>query len=179
MNIGLLKNVIRLLRYIPDALIVVVDNSPEHYKRAHRLSQVLNMLADKQHAQIKYIEHHTNSRFAAYNAGMEAAEADFVIFRTDDDYFDEQNTAQMLDQKLGRWAVTPHFFNNSIQYPRDHCRPLETAIFTKAFLTSLLPFADMPAADWQLLERAYGITPPAYFTEPVLHKAGHGRNAKA
>ncbi|AXT39152.1 hypothetical protein D1814_10895 [Alteromonas sp. BL110] len=170
-----LQNIERLLLSVPTANIILVDNSPQEYKDKDIYKNTLERIPSK----VTYLENDKNSRFTAYNLALTTVSSGRVVFRTDDDVFNESVTAKVATASWRGFAVTPHKFDGQLQVKRDHQRPLETCVFDHTFLKELLPFEDTASADWKLLKRAYDKQRPETFAEVILHKIGHGREMSA
>ncbi|AXR06183.1 glycosyltransferase family 2 protein [Salinimonas sediminis] len=171
MKDGVTERIMQFKQHFPDSQIIVVDNSPATYKRYAKLGEALSGIT-----QLDYIDNPTNSRFTAYNLACAKISHPYVVFRTDDDTFDEATLrAQLVTTQWQHFAVTPHYFKQDYQIPLSWQRPIEGVIFDTAFLQLLLPFEEEAGADWALLERAFTLASPAYFNQPVLYKAAHGR----
>jgi hypothetical protein len=170
-----LNNIAKLATAIPSASIILVDNSPQKYKKSSVYKAALARLPD----QCTYIDNQENSRFIAYNLAFQSIRRGRVVFRTDDDEFDETITATIAKKHWQGFATTPHTFNGVLQQVKDYRRPLESCIFDYAFIHRLLPFKNEPGADWQLLKHAYDMQRPKEYDEVILYKQGHGREISA
>lgn len=170
-----LQNIERLLLSMPTANIILVDNSPQKYKDKDIYKDTMERITSK----VTYLENSENSRFTAYNLALKTVSSGRVVFRTDDDVFNESVTAKITKASWRGFAVTPHKFDGQLQVKQDHQRPIETCVFDHHFLKSLLPFENTTGADWKLLERAFNKQRPATFAEVILHKIGHGREMTA
>ncbi|WP_218353530.1 glycosyltransferase [Alteromonas lipotrueiana] len=172
MKDALLERVAQFKSQFPDSQVIVADNSPATYKKYAQLDTKLQRFSDT-----IYVNNGINSRFAAYNIACKNIKNELVVFRTDDDRFDESVLRAQLDNNpIDDFAVTPHYFNNDYQIPISWERPIEGVIFTHTFLSTLLPFADQPGADWALLKTAFAKSNPRFLNQPVLFKAAHGRD---
>lgn len=170
-----LNNIAKLAFAMPNATIILVDNSPEKYKQLSVYKNAVTRLP----VQCTYIENRKNSRFIAYNLALQSIRGGRVVFRTDDDEFDEAITASIAKQEWNGFATTPHKFNGTLQQAKDHRRPIESCIFDYAFLQRLLPFKNEASADWQLLKHAYEAQRPKEYDDVILYKHGHGREIPA
>ncbi|WP_137167472.1 glycosyltransferase [Salinimonas lutimaris] len=173
MNLGILKNLKNFLEGFPHSTAVVVDNSSRSYKKKHRLDKQLKALSN----QIIYVNHEQNCRLRAYSKGIAYCNDGYVVFRTDDDYFDERSLAVQLD--VTGWpdlAVTPHFYDGLFENPESWERPLETMVFKAALLHSLCPMQHTPGGDWRFLKKAFESYTPHRMNDAVLHKRPHGRS---
>lgn len=158
---GLLRNVASTREVFVDSKIIVIDNDTTR-KTPLRVDA-------------SYVINAVNDRFAAYNLAVPYLEHPVTCFRTDDDLFNEHATylaAQLLVSDL---LVTPYIYNGNLRDDRTPQRPIETVLFKTAALTSLLPFANQPSADWQLLVRAFNTCSVTYSDEQILNKIIHGR----
>ncbi|QPG04577.1 glycosyltransferase [Salinimonas marina] len=171
MKDALLERVAQFKAQFPDSQVIVADNSPLTYKKYAQLNSALQCFADTE-----YIDNSINSRFCAYNLACAKIKHDNVVFRTDDDKFDEAVLRALLEaHPVTDFAVTPHYFNNDYQMPVTWERPIEGVIFGTDFLKSLLPFTDEKGADWSLLKTAFDKKMPQFLNQPVLFKSAHGR----
>jgi len=170
-----LQNIERLVISVPNANIFLVDNSSPEYKKRKVYSDTIERLPSR----VTYLENSENSRFTAYNIALQSIRSGRIIFRTDDDVFNESITAKIVDKHWNGFATTHHKFNCQLQIKNDHRRPIETCIFDYDFLRTFLPFENKPSADWKLLERAFEKQEPAAFNDVILHKIGHGRELSA
>ena len=172
MNETLLRNVQSFSNTFTGQPALIIDNSSAEYKHTNPLEKSLHSVSSA----ARYVDHTVNSRFAAYNQIRNLAATQYVVFRTDDDTFDERALASILDQTdIKTFAVTPHFFNGEKQWGSGYQHPLEAIIFKRQFLLSLLPFSDSEGGDWDLLRRAFEIAEPEMIDIPVLDKVPHGR----
>lgn len=171
MKDALLERVAQFKAQFPDSQVIVADNSPATYKKYAQLDSALQCFTGTE-----YINNGINSRFCAYNLACGKVKHDYVVFRTDDDKFDEAVLRSLLEaHPVTDFAVTPHYFKKDYQMPVSWERPIEGVIFSAAFLNTLLPFADEQGADWSLLKSAFDKKAPQFFNQPVLFKAAHGR----
>ncbi|WOI38203.1 hypothetical protein R1T43_03955 [Alteromonas sp. CI.11.F.A3] len=131
-----LNNIDRFVSAIPSGRVVLVDNSPCAYRNTSFFAKHIARLTPRCH----FIKSDINCRFHAYNLALSTLCEGKVLFRTDDDEFDEQATAQLLSQNWEGFAVTPHHFDRRLQTPDNYQRPLESCIFDLSFLEELLPF---------------------------------------
>ena len=161
------------LQAFPRATAVVVDNSSRLYKAEQQLDKQLNALSN----QVIYVDHQQNCRLRAYSKGIAYCNNGYVVFRTDDDYFDEHSLARQLN--TSDWpdlAVTPHFYDGLFEDPESWERPLETMVFKASLLHTLCPMQHTPGGDWRFLKRTFESVTPHRMTEAVLHKRAHGRS---
>lgn len=172
MNENLIINVERLVGAVPNSEVIVVDNSSPAFKQKYRLKEQLISHG----IQCTYIDNDTNCRFIAYNIATKISGGKCVVFRTDDDSFDEKALANILkSESIDTFAITPHYFQDNLQWGADYQQPLESIIFNRAFLHTLLPFSTAKSGDWELLRYAFSSVSPIKLNVPLLNKAPHGR----
>lgn len=172
MNNGILKNLKSFLEEFPNGTAVVIDNSSHAYKEKYHLDTRLKALSN----QIIYVDHEQNCRLRAYSKGIAYCNDGHVVFRTDDDYFDERSLAQQLE--MTDWpdlAVTPHFYDGLFENPESWERPLETMVFKAGLLHTLCPMQNTPGGDWRFLKKAFESYTPFRMADAVLYKRPHGR----
>jgi hypothetical protein len=167
-----LRNIERFLDAVPYGKVILVDNSSSDYRKRERIAQKVMSLPSS----CEFVESDKNCRFHAYNLALKKISEGRIVFRTDDDIFDENVTSELLDIALQGFATTPHVYDGQIQTPQGFQRPLETCIFDYQFLKEILPFKLQGGADWLLLQRAFNMQSVYEAQDVILYKARHGRN---
>lgn len=169
---GAVDRVKALLNAAEDCTITVIDNSCSEYKRRHHTKAILQSLADD----IVYIDHQINNRFAAYNLGLNLCKSEYVIFRTDDDVFDEITAFSAIrDGFVEEFAIFPYLHDQRYHAQCDFRRPIESVIFKRSFLSQFLPFSHRGCADRFLLEEAFAASTPVHNPKILFEKARRGR----
>ncbi|MCW8092336.1 hypothetical protein [Alteromonas sp. ASW11-130] len=167
------NNVRRFVCQFPRAKALVVDNAPNKSKRSspcleHRLTSL--------GAAITYIPSTFNCRFNAYNMALQQINTPNVVFRTDDDSFDESQTCELLNRKWTKFAISPYYYDDKLFYPSDHRHPLEIGIYETDYLKSFTPFSHIDGSDWAVLQKLYQDHEPFIHSDVILHKVPHGRD---
>jgi len=175
-NEGVIDRVKEIQKYASNCIITIVDNSTQKYKQRYNLRLRLKAIDPG----IIYIDHQLNCRFAAYNVGLQATLSDFVVFRTDDDVFDEKHTFKLINEGFEEdFVFTPYYFDNTKKVDRTYQRPLESIIFKKDSLLEFLPFETAPSSDWQLMKKMYTAKSKKEAPLVLLYKKPHGREELA
>lgn len=171
-NEGVLARVKEIKKYASNCIINVVDNSTQKYKQRYNLRLVLKAIDPT----IIYIDHKINCRFEAYNLGVQTTVSDYIVFRTDDDVFDERHTFELINKGFDEdFVFTPYYFDDIKKVSSSYRRPLESIIFKKDALLDFLPFETASSSDWHLMKKMFAAKSKREASLVLLYKKPHGR----
>ena len=112
--------------------------------------------------------------------GLQTTLSDFVVFRTDDDVFDEKHTFKLINEGFEEdFVFTPYYFDNTKKVEHTYQRPIETLVFKKNSLLAFLPFKTAPSSDWQLMKKMFATKSKKEVPLVLLYKKPHGREELA
>lgn len=182
----LIENVSKLVNalFAFECQIIVVDNSkPADFEQFRELLDQINLSG--RHS-LTVINSEKNCRFRAYNKGLLAALNDYIVFRSDDDDFDEMiirrellSIASAPLQKRPDLLVFEYLYDSRSFAHRRPERPIETLMISRdAFLTSgFVPERD--SGDWTYLTRVFDLFEGQFRRQVLMNKAPHGRSVNA
>jgi len=115
-----LRNIERFLAAVPYGRVILVDNSSSDYRKRERIAQKVMSLPSL----CEFVESDKNCRFHAYNLALSKITEGRIVFRTDDDVFDENVTSELLDSAWQGFATcTPRIRRSDTNTTRFSTSP--------------------------------------------------------
>ena len=157
--------------------IIIVDNSGQ--EAFNKCEQILEQLpTSRQHA-VTALQNSQNCRFRAYNLGLRLAYGDFVVFRSDDDRFNEQAIADALQssalQERDKVVAFSYTFDGTKEKNFTCRRPIETVLVPRSQLPQVHHVPEQSSGDWLFLERLHAQQDWYYSHHLLMDKVPHGR----
>ncbi|MBD65372.1 MAG: hypothetical protein CME62_09200 [Halobacteriovoraceae bacterium] len=167
----LLKRMHEIKAANPLANIIVSDNSSPSIQELNEQNIKLN---NRTH----HLMNNSKCRFNGYNKALEFLNSShkLVVFRTDDDEYDEIKffqTIRFFDKSMNNPIAFSYFFNNQLQFPKTHKRPISSILFNYKQLRSAGKMNNSPASDWKYIAKVFEKNPPLFFDSPYLNKLPH------